>query len=324
MAHLSNATTHSDQVLYHVALLPTFPLKGGAAAQANKHFKEYRDAAQQAIKTLQSANSELRQQMSDQKSESDAAVAGLKEQVEKLAAKITADETRLDTALTTNNEAFTAKQTEREDKFKAWLEEQALALRELACGDLEVIKTHRTNADTAFKEVDRLRDDTKTVAGLAAGDQVARGYKRYSLRQWIAGLAAYVVGFGALAAGVVLVVMTIQDVEPADDISWQFALLKLGLTASAVFAAVIAFRLGSHLLAEAGTAKRFELELKALGPLFPHDDEEKTLQAVKKDLVERSFGQGWNTGERSKDVMNEKFIERLVEAVARAMVRPSA
>ena len=160
------------------------------------------------------------------------------------------------------------------------------------------------------------------MAGLAAGDQVARGYKKYSLRQWIAGLIAYTVGFAFLAVGAWLVIRTFKGIEPTDEISWQFTLLKLGLTASAVFAAVVAFRLGSHLLAEASTAKRFELELKALGPLFPHDTEQDTLKGVKKDLIERSFGHGWSTGEKSKEVMNVKLLERLVEAVARGVGRP--
>jgi len=48
---------------------------------------------------------------------------------------------------------------------------------------------NRDEADWALAEVNALRNDTQAVAGLAAGDQVARGYKRYSLRQWIAGLA---------------------------------------------------------------------------------------------------------------------------------------
>ncbi len=322
VGHLANAQAHADGALYHVGLWPTGILKGGAAVQANKVFMEYREAAEAALESLRATNDELRAEIAKQHADSTASFEELSGQVAALTETIKQDEARLSQALTTNNETFTAKQTEREEKFTAWLADQAKTLKELAADDLDVIKNNRVNADAAYAEVDELREDTKTVAGLAAGDQVARGYRAYSLRQWIAGLLAYVVGFIALAAGATLVVLTIKGVKPADDISWQFALLKLGLTASAVFAAVIAFRLGSHLLAEASTAKRFELELKALGPLFPHDDEQETLQSVKKDLVERSFGHGWSTGEKSKEVMNEKFIERVVEAVARALVRP--
>lgn len=322
IGHLTNAATNADQVLYNVGSWPTSILKGGAAAQANKVFMEYRGAAEAALKSLRETNQELRDEFIQHKASTDQALAGLTDEFAALTAKITADETRLDTALTTTNDAFTAKQTEREEKFTGWLDEQGKALKELADKDLNVINANRESADTALKEIELLRDDTQTVAGLAAGDQVARGYRKYSLRQWSAGLVAYLVGFVALSAGAAVVVNTFEGISPEDEISWQFAILKLGLTASAVIAAVVAFRLGSHLLAEASTAKRFELELKALGPLFPHDSEQDTLQTVKKDLVERSFGRGWGTSEKSKEVMDEKVIERIAEALGRIFLRP--
>lgn len=319
VGHLNNAMQHADAALYQVGLLPTAQLKGGAAAQANKLFKEYRETAEQAIATLQESNAELRQQLTEQTAASNASVASLKEQVAALATKVTQDEARLDTALTTNNDAFTAKQTEREERFTTWLTEQGEALKKLAGGDLEAIKAARVASDAAFNEVDKLRDDTKAVAALATGDQVARGYRSFSARQFGWGIASYLVGFAALATGIWLVVQAVADIKPTDDVSWQFTAVKLGLTATAVFAAVVAFRLGSHLLSEASTAKRFELELKAVGPLFPTEEEQETLRAVKKDLIERSFGQGWRTSEDSKQVMDEKWIERVADVVARRL-----
>lgn len=322
VAHLTNAQTHADATAFQVSLLPTAALKGGAAAQANKLFGEYRASVQTALASLQATNEALRTQIQQQQTASDSALTLLREQVEQLSTRVAQDAARLDTALVTNNEAFTAKQTEREERFTAWLEQQGSSLRELAATDLSALHSFKANGENAFVEIDKLRDDTKTVAGLAAGDQVGRGYKGYSFRQWVAGLASYAVGFSAITAGALVVVLTIKSIKPADTITWQFALLKLGLTASVVFAAVIAFRLGSHLLAEAGTAKRFELELKALGPLFPHDDESTTLQDVKKSLVERSFGHAWESREQGKDLLNEQLIERIAEAVARSVVRP--
>lgn len=319
VGHLNNAMQHADAALFQVGLLPTAQLKGGAAAQANKLFKEYREAAEQAIATLQESNAELRRELTEQTAASNASVASLKEQVAALATKVTQDEARLDTALTTNNDAFTAKQTEREERFATWLSEQGEALKKLAGGDLEAIKAVREASDLAFKEVDKLRDDTKAVAALATGDQVARGYRSFSTRQFGWGIASYLVGFAALATGIWLVVQAVGDIKPTDDVSWQFTAVKLGLTATAVFAAVVAFRLGSHLLAEASTAKRFELELKAVGPLFPTEEEQETLRAVKKDLIERSFGQGWRTSEDSKQVMDEKWIERVADIVTRRL-----
>lgn len=324
LGHLVNADSYADQTLLFIGSLPSSLLKGGAAVQANKAFEQYRDAAQSAITSLEEGNAALRQSLVTQQSDAAQALATLQRETAALSAKIAADEGRLDTALTTNNDAFTAKQTEREEKFTEWLEARGEALKSLADTDLKSIQEKREAAEIAFAEVDQLRDDTQTVAGLAAGDQVARGYKAYSLRQWTAGLLAYLVGFVAIGTGIYFVVEAISGVNPEDDVTWQFALLKFGVTASVVFAAIIAFRLGSHLLAEASTAKRFELELKALGPLFPHDSEQSTLSDVKQDLIKRSFGQGWNTTERGRDVMDEKLIERVIEALARALVRPES
>lgn len=249
-------------------------------------------------------------------------MAQLKAQVEALTAKVSQDETRLDVSLVSNNETFTAKQTEREQKFTEWLAEQGTALKGLADADLKSIRETRDAAVTVFDEVDKLRDDTKNVAGLAAGDLVAGGYKKFSARQFWTAVAAYVVGFAALGFGAYLVHDAVSRIKPTDAVSWQFTIIKLGLTATALFAAVVAFRVGSHLLAESSTVKRFELELKAIGPLFANDEEEATVVAVKKDLVERSFGQGWRASEASKDVMDEKFIEKVAAIVVRVLKQP--
>lgn len=321
IAHLANAEQHADQVLYYVGLLPSSILKGGAAAQANKVFTEYRDSAEDSLAKLRQTNAELTEKLETQGAAADAELASLKAEIASLTATISQDETRLSTALTTNNDAFIAKQTEREEKFTSWLDQQAGALAHLAANDLAAAKSSREMAAAAFAEIDGLRDDTKIVAGLAAGDQVARGYKGYSFRQWCAGLIAYALGFGALTLGAYAVIKTFKDIAPDDEISWQYATLKLGLTVSALAAAVVAFRLGSHLLAQAATSKRFELELKAIGPLFSKDSEQATLESVKKDLVERSFGHGWGSGVQSRDMFDQKFIEKVADAVARVTSR---
>jgi hypothetical protein len=324
VAHLTSADTYGDSTLHALNALPSTILKGGAAAAANKAFKDYRDVARSSIEELHKSNNQLRAQLQAQEAESATQLATLKSEVEALRTKITQDQARLDTALTTNNEAFSAKQAERQERFTSWLEEQGDELSELASSDLAAVKEAREAAEVALGEINGLRDDTKVVAGLAAGDQVARGYKGYSIRQWVAGLIVYAVGFASLGLGALAVIRTFRGIEPSDEISWQFAVLKLGLTVSAVVAAVVAFRLGSHLLAQAATAKRFELELKAIGPLFSRDSEQETLSTVKQDLVERSFGRGWGAGVQSKEILEPKALERIAEAVARILQRNAA
>lgn len=323
VAHLTNADTYGDSTLHALSALPSAILKGGAAAAANKAFKDYRDAARSSIQELQESNKSLRASMQAQEQESTSQLAALKSEVESLRTRIAQEQARLDTALTTNNEAFTSKQTERQERFTSWLEEQGEELSKLASDDLEAVRSAKEAAEGALEEVNQLRDDTKVVAGLATGDQVARGYKGYSIRQWVAGLIVYAIGFLSLGLGALAVIRTFRDIQPSDDISWQFATLKLGLTVSAVVAAVVAFRLGSHLLAQAATAKRFELELKAIGPLFARDSEATALSEVKQSLVERSFGRGWNASGQSKEILEPKLVEQVAEAVARILQRNS-
>lgn len=319
IGHAQNAANQADQALYNLGMWPVAQLKGGAAAQASKLFRDYRDSAEVAVASLREANQGLRDQMAAQKAEADAALAGLTERVNALSSKVSEDAARLDSALTNNNDAFNAKQTQREERFQEWLTEQSGALKKLAAADLAAIAKNKTDASAAFEEVNGLRDDTRSVASLAAGDLVAKGYKHYALRQWIAAMVAYAVGFGALVGVAVEVAFAIKSVRPSDAVSWQYAALKLGLTASAVFAAVVIFRLGAHLLAEASQAKRFELELKALGPLFADDSEKDTLLRVKAELVERSFGQPVGSSQSQQADGGEQIIERLADAVSRAV-----
>ena len=125
--HATNAASYSDAVLNQIGSWPTQTLKGGAAGVANRLFAEYRDAAEAALTAMRASNREMAEKLDSQQTESAAAIAALRSDLADLTVKITADETRLDTALTTSNEAFTAKQTEREEKFTAWLAEQGKA-----------------------------------------------------------------------------------------------------------------------------------------------------------------------------------------------------
>ena len=93
-------------------------------------------------------------------------------------AKITQDEARLDSALTTTNDAFTAKQTEREEKFNAWLEDQGDELQELAKSHLDKVATFDTYGRIApYEAIDSLREGTEKVAGLATADILAGKFK---------------------------------------------------------------------------------------------------------------------------------------------------
>ncbi|WP_134738512.1 hypothetical protein [Nocardioides sp. 503] len=296
VGHLTNAQTYADQVLQLLGAWPVAPLKGGAAAQANKIFTEYRDAAEEALSNIRDSNVALQDNLRDQQATHEAAVAALRVEIANLSTKITADEARLDVALTNNNEAFTTKQTEREEKFNEFVQEQGLALKHLAIKDLNAIQEAVQQADARYKEIDALREGTEKVAGLASADILAGKYKEYSDQQWRWGVGANILGFLTLALGVWLIVRTVSKVSADEDITWQYTGLKLGVTLTIVAASAVAFRLGGVFLSRSSSNKRMELELRAIGPFFADIDDEDAVRDAKKAFVERSFGQGGGGG----------------------------
>lgn len=299
--HLTNAQTYADQALHSLGSWPVASLKGGAAAQANKLFTEFREAADEALSALRASNVELRQQLTEQQGTHDSAVAALAAEINNLSAKITSDETRLDTALTTNNDAFTTKQTEREEKFKAFIEEQGAALKDLASRDLNAISKSLADATERYEEIDALREGTEKVAGLASADILAGKYREYSDQQWKWGVGSNILGFITLGVGIGLIVRTLSKVTANEHITWQYTTLKLGITLTIIAASAVAFRLGGTFLSRSSANKRMELELRAIGPFFADIDDAIAVRDAKKAFVERSFGQGWST-ERQSDV----------------------
>lgn len=296
VGHLTNAQNYADQALNALGTWPVATPKGGAAAQANKIFSEFRDVATEALAQLRESNQVLRSEFDAQQRDHQSAVASLKAEISELSAKITADETRLDTALTTTNEAFTTKQTEREEKFKEFITNQGAALKELAGQDLDAISKTLAEASARYKEIDALREGTEKVAGLASADILAGKYKEYSDQQWNWGVGANVLGFIALAIGLAFIGWTLHSVGADEKISWQYTTLKLGVTITIVAASAVAFRLGGIFLSRSSANKRMELELRAIGPFFADIEDEAAVRDAKKAFVERSFGQGWHSG----------------------------
>lgn len=290
VGHIQNAEKHADAALNLLGSWPSSLLKGGAAAQANRVFTEYRDDATEAIQALRQANAGLREAAAKQKHESDAALQALKAEINDLSAKIKQDEARLDQALTTTNEAFTAKQSEREEKFRDFVAEQGRQLEGLAGEHLQTLKNLVKDSRNAYNQVDELREGTEKVAGLASADILAGKFEAYSKQQWRWGVGANGLGFVALAIGLYVIAATLSSVGSDESISWQYTTLKLGVTLTIVAASAVAFRLGAIFLSRSSTNKRMELELRAIGPFFADIDDPEAVRDAKRAFVERTFG----------------------------------
>lgn len=288
-AHLNNAENHADGALHHLGSLPTGPLRGGAARQATQTFNEYRQLAEHTIATLTKQSQDLQQRVAEQQGKMAQQVQDFQSQLDGLRARIGKDETRLDEALTRNNDAFTAKQAEREDRFRDALDTQAANLENLVADRLQRIREVEADAKEAFTAIDDLRSGTEKVAGLATADILAGKFADHSKQRWAWGIGASVVGLAALITGVVILILALRSIGADDSITWQYAVLKIGATATIVGASAVAFRLGGKFLAESSANKRMELELRAIGPFFADVEDPAVLQGVKKAFVERAF-----------------------------------
>lgn len=291
--HLTNAEKHEDGALQQLGSWPQAGLRGGAATQAAKVFKEYREGAEDAIQALAASNAELRETETALRQK----LSDIQGQLDALSAKITQDETRLDASLTSHSEAFTSKQTEREERFKEFLEEQGAALDAMAEKDLASIEKKAEQANASLAAIDALRHSTEKVAGLATADILSGEFAKHSKARWWSGIVFSIVGFLALAGGVALLVLTLRGLSPDESMTWQFAAMKLGATATIVGASAVAFRLGARFIAESSTSKRMELELRAIGPFFADVDDPAVVVDVKRAWVERAFAAGARSSE---------------------------
>jgi hypothetical protein len=327
LGHLQNAETHADQIVHVIGSWPTTLLKGGAAAQANKVFVAYRNDATAAIKALRKENEKLLVELEAARSEADSALQTLKGEVQAQGARISQDETRLDTALTNMNDAFTTKQSEREEKFQAFIEKQANAVRILAADDLGAIRAHLDEAHRMHEEINDLREGTEKVAGLASADILAGKFQAYSAQQWKWGVGANILGFVALASGLAVIAWTLHSVGANEEISWQYTTLKLGVTLTIIAASAVAFRLGALFLSRSGTSKRMELELRAIGPFFADIEDLDAVKEAKRAFVERSFGRGWGdqgNGSSPPEVDNGVLARELLEIIKTVTTSRSA
>jgi hypothetical protein len=335
--HIDNALAQAEVTTQIAGTWPVPTAKGGAASKAKAIFDEAAEQATSVIEILRAEISNLRDRAAAREQEHSEALASveaqraalenactrLQSEIAAQSNKITADETRLDTALTTSNETFTKSQTQREADFKEWLANYEESLDQIAGTITEQTRVSMTEAQKTADDMASLYEKVEGLSGKAAGAVLARDYGTYAQREWRTGIVAIIAGFLAFLGGAAFVVKTISSLKPDDNVSWQYTALKFGLTLTIVAAAVVAVRFGSDFLSKAHTAKRTELELKAIG-LFLADvaDADKVEQA-KLAFVDRMFGRAWEDHAKSagKDEINLSAVERLFDGFSKVIGR---
>ena len=244
-----------------------------------------------------------------------------KADAEKLTKRIGDDETRLATSLTETSDAFLKAQSDRQERFGKWLEQQEESFTDLAKPHLDAILQASDDAEEALEEVIQLRTSVVGMANLASGDILGDQYKKSARWDRISGYIGYGIGILAGAAGVWVVLFAFGDARGT--LEWPQVVLKLGLTAAVGGIAAVAFRFGGQALARATAFKRQELELRALTPFLQDvagSDEAKLA------FVKMAFGRAWMSEQRAEPAVEPatnadllKLLQAAVETVGKTI-----
>lgn len=300
-----------------LATVASWPQPRGAVGQKAAEFVE--SMAQTSTETVEALKAEivrLEKAVADGTREQ----AALLDKVTALDAKISQDEIRLDNAVTKHVDAFNDAQTKREEGFVGWLATRKKEYDSDVLQYKNVLSGETAEAQRILDRLKDLRDKTERVAGEATSARLARDYGVYAEREFKYAIGSYVVGLALTVFAGVFLFLTIGGLTPDESVSWQYVSLKIGLTATILGAATVAFTLGHRFLHSSSTNKRLELELAALGTFLADvdEDDEGTVRAAKLAFVERTFGRTWDANQQTTDdSVNASALAKIVDSLVR-------
>ena len=318
--YLDAAIAELDNVLDQLSTWPRPQGNPQARAQVTRAMNGFREQLDESRNTYKARfdtaleeSAKREAELLEQVDELRKVLSATGQSVDALDAKITKDETRLDTALTTSNEAFNSSQTDREKSFKEWLKAQESDFSKLAQPHLDSIVQARELATVRLSEIEALRTSTVEMANLAAGDILADQYAESAKIE--RGAAYWAYGIGGLAAvGSIVIILFAFGWFRSDGLDWPQVVLKLSLTAVAGGIATVAFRFAGQATKRTTSFKRQELELRALQPFLK---DVKGADRAKTAFLDRAFGHAWEDGSNpTKDTdTNDALIKIVVAAI---------
>lgn len=295
-----------DEVL--TLLLPWPDAAKGSKSIAQKSLHEYQAAAESALNSLAETEQSNREALEAELTAARGEIAGLTEKLAQLDALATdaalrfeRQVERLDTALTTNNEAFIAAQSERDSRFRSTLDDVDVRVQSTISelrndgtamlADTEMqLGVKLTAADDVVDSMAATQEQVESLAAGITGSVLARDYGTHATREFVAAIIGYAVGVVILVCMAIDLARTLDTIKEGDAVSWQFVAIKLGLTTAAAAAAAVAIQFGSRSMGRSDASKRTELELRAIVPFLADVDPAQSAKA-RIEFVDRSFGQ---------------------------------
>lgn len=143
-------------------------------------------------------------------------------------------------------------------------------------------------SEEALTGIKNLRDDTKTISQISAGKFVSESYNISSRTEFKTSLFSYLVGVVILV--LTLLYLTISNpIDMAENGQWSYIVNRLTVTAIALTATTVAFKLGSKFLDSSQQHKRLSMDVSAMGPFLAEISDQTLRDAARSSFSERTF-----------------------------------
>lgn len=214
------------------------------------------------------------------------------------------------TSMTTS---FNDWQVQNASQFDTWLSKRAEELETFRGSVTVDMKSHETEAGRHLEEIRTLHAKVEKVVGATTSGVLAKDFGGYARQQFRAAVVSFAVGVILIVATAVILTRTFEAVRPDQPATWQWVALKLGLTLTIAGGASFCLALGHRFLRNSTSAKRVELELRAIGPFLADVDDPSAQLAAKVDFANRTFGQPWDSrvGRRDDETVTSNTLTQV-------------
>lgn len=339
-SYVAQAADHAESGLLQMAAWPRAYGRGGEVKQMNTLFEELLEAQRASIAALKESHKGLQQEISDHSAELDqkrievtAALTATQSELTTVEGQIETQKTTVENAVASSKQAVDALTEVNNEAFDEWKNERETAFAKDFDGLRGQISKRLKDANAEYAALLSAKEKyTKLVSAIAA-DEVAEKFESEAKWGRSAGIWLYAVGLLLLVGAAVPLILLILENAKDDPggINWTPIVVRLAIGVLAGSAATVAIRLGSRFISNANSAKRMELELRAIGPFLANVSVPDKVDDAHIELVSKAFGKtyGETGGRTAKEASDETIpvttASQLIDLAERiAKITPSA
>ncbi|MGL4832300.1 MAG: hypothetical protein ACRCWS_06985 [Propionibacteriaceae bacterium] len=315
--YLPQAHVNLDAIVTAAAGWPT-PWKNN---QLTEGMQNQLDAFAELVHERSRANEAEIERLKDEIDLRDQEIAYLTKQASSLGEQLESQANTVEERLTSLATMFDETQTQWSTTFDQWLNDRRGELKKVRDDNEAALKTYETQASAELDSIKDLHASVENVTSEVASAVLAKDYGRYALNQMILAVISFVIGVCLVIWVGIELASTVRAAGPTVHTSWQWVTLKLSLSATIIGGASVALTLGNKFLKQSNTAKRMDLDLRAIGPYLA-DIDDQAAQETKVGIANRAFGYAW-TQEKGRANDNEEKLSvgtatQLFETVIKA------